>query len=56
MFAPLLQTVYAIEKLLAGFNVQPEIGLIDYFISVSQISKLNKTAQSDVKQTHKIYI
>ena len=32
------------------------IGLIDLFISVSQISKLNKTAQSDVEHTHKIYI
>ena len=30
--------------------------LIYLFISVSQISKLNKTAQSVVKHTHKIYI
>ena len=26
-FALFLQTVYAIEKLLAGFNVQPRIGM-----------------------------
>ena len=27
IFALFLQTVYAIEKLLAGFNVQPRIGI-----------------------------
>ena len=27
IFAFFLQTVYAIEKLLAGFNVQPRIGM-----------------------------
>ena len=27
IFALFLQTVYAIEKLLAGFNVQPRIGM-----------------------------
>ena len=31
-FALFLQTVYAIEKLLAGFNVQPRIGMNQSFI------------------------
>ena len=31
-FALFLQTVYAIEKLLAGFNVQPRMGMNQSFI------------------------
>ena len=31
-FALFLQTVYAIEKLLAGFNVEPRIGMNQSFI------------------------
>ena len=31
IFALFLQTVYAIEKLLAGFNVQPRIGMNQSF-------------------------
>ena len=49
-FCTFLQTVYAIEKLLAGFNVQTIIGMI----SVVNLTALSRDAADDVTWVHTV--
>ena len=48
-FALFLQTVYAIEKLLAGFNVQPKIGMNKSLIWLHYGSKLLMTSHGYIQ-------
>ena len=49
IFALFLQTVYAIEKLLAGFNVKPKIGMNQLLIWLHYNATLLMTSHSNIQ-------
>ena len=52
IFALFLLTVYAIEKLLAGFNVQPRIGMNQSLIWLHYLAALSRDAADNVTWVH----
>ena len=55
IFVLFLQTVYAIEKLLAGFNVQPSIGMNQSLLWLHYHATLLMTSHGDIQHPAPFY-